>query len=287
VNRVREIAAAALRQTGLGAVHAVVAVGGGDIAAAYRVETARRRVFLKVGAAAHPFGAEAQALTEIAATRTLRVPQVLAAGVAEAAGYLLLEWIDLADSGDWAAAGRQLAALHACTQSRYGWSRGNAIGASPQSNAQAEHWSKFYCERRLRPQFEMARSKGLSQLASLEEHACRAAGALLDGHDPPPSLLHGDLWRGNLAFDSGGAPVVFDPATYYGDAETDLAMTRLFGGFADRFYRAYDETRPPEPGAAQRLSLYQLYHVLNHANMFGGGYVAQAVALVGSLQRSL
>jgi fructosamine-3-kinase len=106
---------------------------------------------------------------------------------------------------------------------------------------------------------------------------------LLAGHAPRPSLLHGDLWRGNLAFDGCGQPVIFDPATYYGDAETDLAMTRLFGGFPRRFYVAYDEIRPPAAGAAQRLPLYQLYHVLNHASLFGGGYVAQALALIERL----
>jgi fructosamine-3-kinase len=238
---------------------------------------------LKIGEAAHPFDAEAAALAEIAATRTLRAPQVLAHGVAAGAGYLLLEWIDLAGDGDWDAAGRQLAAMHACLQASHGWHRDNAIGASPQSNVRSVAWAEFYRERRLRPQFALARTHRLLQLAGLEERACCAADALLAGHAPPPSLLHGDLWRGNLAFDRSGAPVVFDPATYYGDAETDLAMTRLFGGFPRRFYEAYDEVRTPAAGAARRLPLYQLYHVLNHANLFGGGYVAQAQAMIEAL----
>jgi len=281
--RARAVAEAALRAAGLGALQSMRAVGGGDIAASYRVEAAGARAFLKIGAATHPFDAEALALGEIAATRALRLPRVLAHGLAEAAGYLLLEWIDLADDGDWAAAGRGLAALHACVQPAYGWSRDNSIGASAQFNARCADWARFYRERRLRPQFALARAGRLAELAALEERACRASDRLLAGHAPPSSLLHGDLWRGNLAFDRSGQPVLFDPATYYGDGETDLAMARLFGGFPPRFHAAYDEVRPPVSGAAARLRLYQLYHLLNHANLFGGGYVAQAVASIDRL----
>lgn len=282
-DRARAVAEAALRTAGLGALQSMQAVGGGDIAASYRLQTAAQRTFLKIDAGAHPFDAEAAALAEIAATRTLRVPCVLAHGLAGDAGYLLLEWIDLAADGDWAAAGRQLAALHDCVQPAYGWSRDNTIGANAQFNARSDDWAEFYRQRRLRPQFALARANGLSRLAALEERACRASDALLLGHAPPPSLLHGDLWRGNLAFDSDGSAVVFDPAAYCGDAETDLAMARLFGGFPPRFYRGYEEMRPPASAAARRLPLYQLYHVLNHANLFGGGYVAQALAMIEAL----
>lgn len=274
------IASAALRDAGLGPLRRLRAVGGGDIATAYRVEIDGRCAFLKVGAAAHPFAAEAQALAEIAATATLRAPQALACGVAGGHGYLLLEWIDLRDDGDWAAAGRQLARLHACIGPQFGWARENTIGARLQSNTPCANWAEFYREQRLRAQFAFAAAGGLRALAALEDKACAAADALLAAHGPSPSLLHGDLWRGNLAFDELGAPVVFDPATYYGDAETDLAMSRLFGGFPEHFYCAYASERPPRPGADRRLPLYQLYHVLNHANIFGGGYVAQAVALI-------
>jgi protein-ribulosamine 3-kinase len=284
-DRARTIAEEALRVAGLGPFKGLHAVGGGDIAVAYRVEAAAQRAFLKIGLRAHPFDAEAAALAEIAATHALRAPRVLAHGVAEGAGYLLLEWIDLAEDGDWTAAGRQLAALHACVRASHGWSRDNAIGASPQFNSPSANWAEFYSERRLRPQFALARSNRLPHLAALEEQACRAADALLADHAPPPSLLHGDLWRGNFAFERDGAPVIFDPATYYGDAETDLAMTRLFGGFPQQLYRAYADARPPAAGGGQRLALYQLYHVLNHANLFGGGYVAQAVALIERLDQ--
>lgn len=280
----RPIAEAALRAAGLGPLRGLRAASGGDIAAAYRVEGKETRAFLKTGASAPAFEAEAQALQEIAATATLRVPSVLACGVA-GAPYLLLEWIDLANDGDWPAAGRQLARLHACTQHGFGWRRDNTIGASPQFNAPCAPWAEFYRERRLRPQFAIAAAKGLRRVAALEAQACAAADALLAGHTPPASLLHGDLWRGNLAFDAHGAPVVFDPATYYGDPETDLAMSRLFGGFPQAFYDAYDDEQPSLAGAHERLPLYQLYHVLNHANLFGGGYVEQAMALIGRFAR--
>lgn len=258
-------------------------IGGGSIAESWRLETDARPLFLKTGAATHPFDAEAQALEEVAATHTVRVPRPIACGVAGALGFLVLEWIDLHDDGDWAAAGAALAALHGATRDTYGWHRDNTIGATPQFNAPAKDWATFYRERRLRPQFRCARERGLRALAALEEAACRACDALLAGEAPPASLLHGDLWRGNLGFDAAGRVVVFDPATYCGDAETDLAMARLFGGFSASFFAAYDAARPPRPGRGERLKLYQLYHVLNHANLFGGGYVTQARSLIGAL----
>lgn len=264
-------------------IRAAKRIGGGSIADAWRIETNAQPLFLKTGAATHPFDAEAQALEEIAATHTLRAPRPIACGVAGALGFLALEWIDLHDAGDWAAAGAALAALHGVARDTYGWGRDNTIGATPQFNAPAENWATFYRERRLRPQFRFARERGLHALAALEAAACRACDALLAGEAPPASLLHGDLWRGNLGFDAAGRAVVFDPATYYGDAETDLAMARLFGGFSASFFAAYDAALAPRPGRGQRLKLYQLYHVLNHANLFGGGYVAQARALIDAL----
>ncbi len=258
-------------------------IGGGSIAEAWRLDSEAGPLFLKVGAVEHPFDAEAQALEEIDATRTVRVPRPVAHGVAGARGFLVLEWVDLHDDGDWNAAGAALAALHAVTRDTYGWHRDNTIGATPQFNAPAQDWATFWRERRLRPQFRFARERGLPALATLEETACRACDALLADEAPPASLLHGDLWRGNAAFDGAGRLVLFDPSTYYGDAETDLAMARLFGGFPATFFAAYDAARPPRPRRAARVALYQLYHVLNHANLFGGGYVAQARALIAAL----
>jgi len=274
---------AALLNAGATAIDAVQALGGGSFGGTFRIDAGRDRFFLKLGAATHPFGAEAQALGEMAATATVRVPRPIAHGTVDAHGFLLLEWIELTADGDWQAAGTRLAALHTNIASSYGWSRDNSIGASAQFNAPCASWAEFWRERRLRPQFRRARASGLGSLTALETSACAASDRLLADHAPAAALLHGDLWRGNLAFDRNGEPVLFDPSTYHGDAQTDLAMTRLFGGFPSTFYAAYESVHPPGAGSAARLRLYQLYHVLNHANLFGGGYVAQAQALIESL----
>lgn len=281
--KAREVAEEAARCASLGALRDLRPVGGGDVAAAYRLDAETGPGFLKIGTAAQAFDAEAQALAEIGAAAALRAPQVLACGAHGGCAYLLLEWIELAQSGDWLAAGRGLARLHGRTQQQYGWHRDNTIGASPQANAATASWAEFYRERRLRPQFALATALGQRRLAALEARACAASDALLEAFAPSASLLHGDLWRGNLAFDRDGRPVLFDPATYYGDAETDIAMSRLFGGFPQEFYRAYADARAPLAGAADRLPLYQLYHVLNHANIFGGAYVGQAIAMIEGL----
>lgn len=274
---------AALRAAGAGPLVDATQLGGGSFGATWRLAARGGRFFLKLGAASHPFDAEVEALREIAATRTLRVPQPVACGVVGREAFLLLEWVDLRGDGDWGEAGAQLAALNAVNAPRYGWSRDNTIGASVQLNTPCATWAEFWRERRLRPQFRLARANGLGRLAALEARACAASDALLAGHAPAAALLHGDLWRGNVAFDPSGRPVVFDPSTYHGDAETDLAMARLFGGFPSAFYAAYAAVRPPSEGVAARLGLYQLYHVLNHANLFGDGYVTQAHSLIDTL----
>jgi fructosamine-3-kinase len=273
----------ALRSAGAAPMRDVRRLAGGSFGATFCIDAGADRFFLKLGAVTHPFDAEAQALDEIAATGTLRVPRPLAHGAAETQGFLLLEWIDLAAGGNWDAAGEQLAALHRVSAARFGWPRDNTIGANAQLNASSTTWAEFWRERRLRPQFRFARQNGFAGLATLEERACAASDTLLSGHAPAAALLHGDLWRGNLAFDARERPVVFDPSTYHGDAETDLAMTRLFGGFPRAFYAAYESVLPAERGRAARLPLYQLYHVLNHANLFGGDYVTQAQTLINSL----
>lgn len=251
-----------------------------------RVVTSAGVFFVKLAAPAHPVAAEADGLAALAASGAVRVPRAIAWGATAQASFIALEWLDLHDDGDWRAAGRAVAALHAAAEGSagmYGWPRDNSIGASPQINTPHARWADFWRECRLRPQFALARRHGLVSLAALEARACAASDALLAAHAPPPALLHGDLWRGNLAFDAQGQPVLFDCCVYRGDAETDLAMTRLFGGFPHAFYAAYDGAQPPRPGAAGRLPLYQLYHVLNHANLFGGGYVAQAQRLIAAL----
>jgi fructosamine-3-kinase len=230
--------------------------------------------------------AEAAGLRELASAAALRVPSVLAAGVAGSQAFLALEWIEFraATSRTEARLGELLAAQHRVTAPRFGWHRDNTIGATPQSNAWNDDWTRFFAERRLGFQLDLAAQQGHSgRLIERGRRLCEQIDELLRGHRPLPSLLHGDLWGGNWAADESGQPVVFDPAAYFGDREADLAMTRLFGGFGRSFYDAYESAWPLEAGADVRFDLYNIYHVLNHLNLFGGGYRGQAEALIDRL----
>ncbi len=203
----------------------------------------------------------------------MRAPEPLAQGVASEQAYLLLEYLELNNKGEFAALGRMLAQAHRTPGPRFGWARDNYIGFTPQRNGWCDDWSEFWRERRMRPQIELANRNGFD-LRSIDP------GPLLADHKPQPSLLHGDLWSGNAGFTSEG-PVVFDPAVYYGDREADMAMTELFGGFPREFYRAYNEVYPLPAEYEKRKHLYNLYHLLNHLNLFGGGYLGQVKAALG------
>jgi fructosamine-3-kinase len=250
---------------------------GGCIHDCYRVRVAGEPRFLKVNdeRLADTFAAEADGLGALI-SHGLRAPRPLAQGVACGQAYLLLEYLELRNGGDFAALGRMLAAAHRNPGPRFGWSRDNYIGSTPQPNAWCDDWGEFWRERRLRPQIARAKRKGF-------EVPMVDPAPILHGHAPQPALLHGDLWSGNAGFTSDG-PVVFDPAVYYGDREADLAMTELFGGFPQEFYRAYAEAYPITPGYEKRKHLYNLYHLLNHLNLFGGGYRAQVEATLRRLR---
>ena len=249
-------------------------------------------MFVKVGPRTQrdALAAEAAGLCALAGAHALRVPQVLASGETDTAAFLALEWIEAvpADRDCERRLGEGLAALHAVTASRFGWDRDNTIGATAQVNGWMLDWAGFFRERRLRPQLSLALQNGFGEvLEAAGERLLESIHLLLADHTPSPSLLHGDLWGGNWLAAAGGEPVIFDPAVYYGDRETDLAMTRLFGGFGAAFYRAYLGAAPLPAGAARRSELYNLYHVLNHANLFGGGYPWQARAIIDRLLAQL
>ncbi len=278
-------AAIAREISALSGAHAAPApaerVSGGSINECYRWPAGEEAMFVKVAPpeALERFAAEAAGLAELARAAALRVPRVRACGFAGEYAYLALEWIEAGPGGEASEArlGAGLAALHAVTANRFGFGRDNHIGRTPQVNAWSEDWASFFRERRLRPQLELAAARGLARLpGSLGARLLEAVPALLAGHRPAASLLHGDLWGGNWLADEDGSPVLFDPAIYYGDREADLAMTRLFGGFGPAFYEAYQAAAPLPPGAEVRTELYNLYHVLNHANLFGGAYVRAA-----------
>ncbi len=266
------------------------AVGGGCINQAYVIEGVGRRYFVKINSTEHAgmFEAEARGLAELESARALRVPHPIAVGSADGEAFLVLEHLQLGGSGDMAEMGRRLALQHRKTAAAFGWSRDNTIGSTPQINTQAGDWQAFLREHRFGYQLRLAAQNGLGmRIQRLGDELLARLEGFFPGYRPLSSLLHGDLWGGNAAFSPAGEPVVFDPAVYYGDREADLAMTELFGGFGAGFYAAYREAWPLDPGYAARKTLYNLYHILNHANLFGGGYVGQAENMMQRLLAEL
>ncbi|HEX6640819.1 MAG TPA: fructosamine kinase family protein [Thermoanaerobaculia bacterium] len=287
---------AALDGLALGHVRSLHATAGGCISETARVRTsAGTDLFLKwSGGEQHPgmFTAEMRSLEALAATNTLRVPRVLAVEDSiddhDAPRFLLLEWLEPGPARElsWERLGTGLASLHrAPSRDRFGADHDNFIGTLRQSNRSTADWPEFWRERRIRPQLELAFANGWfdsgevrrfdALLAALDDILSPAAG---DG----PSLLHGDLWSGNLHVLASGEPALIDPSSYVGHREVDLAMTHLFGGFDDAFLRAYGEAWPLEAGYERaRRPVYQLYYLLVHANLFGGSYRA---ATLGALR---
>jgi len=265
------------------------ATGGGGISAAWKIQTADGPVFLKTGSisAFTMFEAEAEGLGELAGAKAIRVPGVIAVARNDEAALIAMEWLELgsAVADTQRILGRQLAELHRHTQDRFGWSRDNTIGLTPQHNDYADRWPDFFREQRLEYQLRLASENGFrGELQTKGQALLGSLDRLFDGHAPDASLLHGDLWGGNWS-SVNGQPVIFDPAVYFGDRETDLAMTRLFGGFSADFYRAYESSWPLSESYEQRITLYQLYHVLNHLNLFGASYLGRAQAMIAELLR--
>ncbi len=279
-------------------------VGGGCIHSAWCLELADgSRLFAKTnGASSLPLlEAEAEGLQALAAATGGEgplVPRPLAWGVAGPSAVLVLSWLDLeggrsaAQEPQWHRLGGALAGLHRHSLSRgcvaedragsaFGWPRDNVIGAFPQRNGWEGSWGRFFVERRLAPQLEHLARTGtpLTQAQTLLERA----GQWLEHHHPDPCLVHGDLWSGNAAITAGGQGAVFDPAVYRGDREVDLAMAHLFGGFPEAFFAGYDAAWPLPSGRRYRRDLYNLYHLLNHANLFGGSYLGQCQASIDRL----
>lgn len=269
------------------------AAGGGSISQTLVLGDGRARYFVKLNRAtlAAMFAAEADGLAALAQCPALRVPRVVAQGASGDDAFLVLEYLELAPlsrPADGAAAGRALAELHRIEGTQHGWPRDNYIGRNPQYNAMHVTWPFFFAQRRLLPQLALARRRGdCARLIERGEKLAERLAALFVDYRPRASLLHGDLWHGNAAVDETGRLALFDPAVYFGDRDTDLAMSELFGGFPESFYVAYREALPPAEGYEQRKTLYNLYHVLNHLNLFGGGYLRQAERMVDSLLAEL
>ena len=262
-------------------------IGGGEISSAWRIDSVDKPVFLKTGpVSSHDmFLAEADGLKELKKAEALRTPEVLCCDCAGNDSFLALEWIDFEVASPIAEAklGVQLAKQHRFCSDHFGWYRDNTIGSTLQRNPNSNDWIKFLVEHRLGFQFDLAAQNGFrGQLQIDGQKLLNSLAAIFYGYRPKPSLLHGDLWVGNWGV-ADGDPVLFDPAVYYGDRESDIAMTKLFGGFGDPFYVAYEQTWPLSSGFNERRLLYQLYHILNHLNIFGSSYLRRAHNIIKQL----
>ena len=270
-------------QAGSGPLEWVRNLPGGDINYAAHVRGGNKNWFLKyhTNAPRGMFDGEAKALAEIVDKDCIKAPRPITSGRHGNIDWLVLEFIELSSIGSAAQLGEELAALHTVTGSQYGWKQDNYIGTTPQLNTRCNDWSQFWRDYRLKPQLEMAHKDGhAGRLFDLGEQLLENMDQIMEGHQPAASLLHGDLWAGNKAYTTDGRPVVFDPAIYYGDRETDIAMTELFGGFSQDFYTAYQAHFPLPEGYKHRRDLYNLYHMLNHLNLFGRGYLSRCENMV-------
>lgn len=267
-------------------IQRVIPVTGGDISKSFLLHCLTERFFVKVNKLelAALFTAEAHALAEISNNIPDACPNVICAGSNADNSYLVLQYLDLSTRSNAAEGvlGELIARLHNIENNtaphslQYGWMEDNFIGLTPQKNTWTASWCEFFIEQRLKPQTLLARQNGFDrQFRSISSELMSAVESLLKLYQPTPSLLHGDLWSGNAAIDNQGRGRIYDPATYYGDAECDIAMTELFGGFGSQFYEAYYQLRPQKSDYLQRKTIYNLYHMLNHLNLFGSGYLAQ------------
>ena len=232
------------------------------------------------------FEAEADGLRELKSAQAIRVPEILGCGIENGESFLALErfTFDAPTTATERLLGERLAKLHRHTADRFGWFRDNTIGPTPQFNTWSDDWIAFFRVHRLEFQLGLATANGYG--ADINGPGGKLAERLAElfaGYTPVASLLHGDLWGGNWG-SVAGEPVIFDPAVHYGDRESDIAMTMLFGGFGKAFYAAYEASWPMAPGHEQRLKLYELYHVLNHLNLFGRSYLGRTMSLLRELQ---
>jgi len=255
------------------------AIGSGCINQAHNISDGKTTYFVKQNSTqfGDMFEVEASALGELANSNTIKVPRPICHGSIGEQAFLVLEHLDLTGRANPTMQGQQLAAMHQLSHSQFGWHKNNTIGSTPQSNQQTDSWVDFWREQRLIPQFKLALHNGY-QLDAVEQ-LIYCFDSLFENYHPQASMLHGDLWGGNAAALADGTPVIFDPAFYYGDREADIAMTHLFGGFEAGFYAAYNESWPLHSGHEIRRTFYNLYHIINHLNLFGPGYLGQAMSM--------
>lgn len=264
-------------------IKATRSVSGGCINQGYKISDDNQQYFVKLNQASkvEMFQAEALGLKQMIATKTLVVPKPICWGIAATSSYLVLEWLDLGRgiNSSWAEMGKQLALMHKQgTNAQFGWNRNNTIGSTPQINDWSDNWADFFAEQRIGYQLNLA--KGKDSGFSNSDQVVRAVRTQLADRQPVASLVHGDLWSGNADVTTDGQPTIFDPASYYGDREVDIAMTELFGGFPAQFYQGYQQQWQLDKNYQSRKNIYNLYHILNHFNLFGGSYGSQAHSMI-------
>lgn len=259
--------------------------GGGCINHGGRLKTRAGDLFLKWNDAAKfpgMFAAEAEGLKLLRNAGAIHIPEVITEGVAGTWQFLVLEFVEERPRAGtyWTDLGQQLASLHKHTIATYGLDHDNYIGSLPQRNTPAEKWTDFFITQRLEFQVKLAVNdrKLNAESVRLFDALYNKLGDLLP--EEKPCLLHGDLWSGNLIINDKGKPCLIDPAVYYGHREAEIAFTTLFGGFSAEFYKSYHEAFALEPGYAERFDIYNLYPLLVHVNLFGGGYVSQVVSIL-------
>ena len=263
-------------------------VGGGCIADSRKIELNSGKVFfLKQLSFANPriFEAEALGLGLLSKSGVVNVPKV----IEKSDDFLLLEWIEVGEKNKDSSMeklGRQFAKLHSFHGQKFGLHKDNYLGNSPQSNSPtikgSKNWAIFFTENRIQFQLDLLKKNkySTSELLKLLVNFIEKIPNIIAGTEEDPSLLHGDLWSGNYLIDISGNPWLIDPAVYYGHREADLAMTSLFGGFSKTFYSAYESEFPLLPGYSEREPIYQLYHLLNHLNLFGTAYYGQVISIL-------
>jgi protein-ribulosamine 3-kinase len=267
-------------------IRSATPVAGGDINKAMLLETGKGRFFIKMNDspnAGSMFEAEAAGLLVLGSHGVIRTPEVIAHGSTEDGSFLLLENIETGfrPDGFWEKFGAALAQLHSKTSPTFGFGHDNFIGSLPQQNCQHDDWASFYTNERLIPQLTIAKQQKRLQTSDFQ-HFEQLFQRLPDlCPKEPPALTHGDLWSGNFLCAANGQPVLIDPAASFAHREMDLAMSRLFGGFERPFYRSYEEAWPLAPGFEERLPVYQLYYLLVHVNLFGGGYLRSVREALG------
>ncbi len=251
----------------------------------FRVTNGRRSYFVKVNRKKYlsHFQAEAFSLQHLKSLNNIACPNVTATGTSLDKSFIVLEYIDFKRAKPmlWHQLGQQLAQMHYDSRhDQFGWQHDNYIGNTLQPNHWSSNWSTFFANQRIAWQLQLLSERSI--ILGNIDHITQVCHDALLHHRVSPCLVHGDLWQGNTGF-TGDQAMIFDPACYYGDREVDIAMTELFNEFPDDFYHGYQAEYPLKKGYEQRKLVYNFYHILNHANIFGGIYIAQAKAILSRI----